>query len=76
MDWHRAKFVASVDDGDFSGKFRQINRLFHHGVAATDHVDLKVFKEGAVAGRAVRDAAADELLLTGHPIDAGGRLTR
>ena len=53
-------------DGDVLAELGQEDRLLHRGVAAADHEDLVVLEERGVAGRAVGDAAAGELLLAGH----------
>ncbi len=59
----RAQRVAAVNHGDLGGELRQVDRLFHRGVAAADHGDRQSLEEEPVAGRAGRDAAARQLLV-------------
>src|SRR5581483_8986735 len=57
-DLRRAELVAAVYQRHLRRELRQEERLLHRRVAAADDDDLEVAVEGAVAGRAVRDAAA------------------
>ena len=57
-DLRRPEVVAPVDDRDLGGELRQEEGFLHRRVTAADDHDLAVAIEGAVAGRAVRDAAA------------------
>ena len=65
-DLRRAKLLAAVDDDDLGRELREEDRLLHRAVAATDDHRRLLLEERRVAGRAVRDAAAAELLLAAH----------
>ena len=65
-DARGAQGVAAVHDDDLGREVRQEGRLLHRGVAAADDGQATILEEEAVAGRAVGDAAAGELLLAGH----------
>ena len=54
-----------MDDVDLRRELREEGRLLHRRVAAADDGDLALAEEEAVAGRAVRDAAAGEPVLAG-----------
>ena len=62
-DRRRAELVAPVDDHDLAREPREERRLLHRRVAAADDRDDLVAEEGAVARRAVGDAATLERLL-------------
>ena len=64
-DLRRAELVAAVHDADLGAELREEDRLLHRAVAAADHDDRAVLEERGVAGRAVGDAAAAQLLLAG-----------
>ena len=65
-DARGAQGVAAVHDDDLGREVRQEGRLLHRGVAAADDGQTTILEEEAVAGRAVGDAAAGELVLAGH----------
>ena len=66
-DLRRAELVAPVHERDLRGELRQEDRLLHRRVAAADDHDLLLAEEGAVADRAVRDAAALQRALRLEP---------
>ena len=55
-----------MHDADLGAELREEDRLLHRAVAAADHDDRAVLEERGVAGGAVGDAAAAQLLLAGH----------
>ena len=65
-DLRGAELVAAMHDGHLGGELGQEDRLLHGRVAAADDDRLGVAEEGGVAGGAVADAAAGELLLAEH----------
>ena len=58
--------VAAVDDGDGGGEAGEEEGFFHGAVAAADHGDVLVLEERAVAGGAVGQAVAGELVFSGY----------
>src|ERR1700730_12842671 len=64
--------IAPVDDLHLPAQPRQVQRLFHGGIASAHDHDVLVLEEEAVAGGAGRDAAAHELGLVGEPDQLGG----
>ena len=70
-DLRGPELVAAVHDRDLGRELRQEERLLHRRVAAADDDDLALAVEGAVAGRAVRDAPSVEGALRLEPELAG-----
>ena len=66
-DRRGAELVAAVDDHDLAREPGEEGRLLHRGVPAAHDDDDLVAEEGAVARRAVGDAAALERSLGGQP---------
>src|SRR3954447_25501834 len=62
-DLRGAELVAAVDDGDALGEAGEEGGLLHRGVTTTDHHDVLVAEEEAVAGGAGRYPAAEQALL-------------
>ena len=65
-DLRRSEVGAPVDDRDLAGELGEEDRLLHRRVSAADDQRLAAAEEGGVAGRAVADAAAGELVLAGN----------
>ena len=63
QDARRPQALPPVYEGHLVREARQIERLLNRRVPAADHDHVAIAVEGAVAGRAVRDAPADEFLL-------------
>ena len=57
-DFLSTETVAAVNQVNFGGDIRQVQRFFHSGVAAADHRNFLVTIEETVAGCAGGDAAA------------------
>src|SRR2546426_1665147 len=74
-DLRGAQGVATVDDRDLGAELGEEGRLFHGRVAASDHEDVLVLVEEAVAGGAGGNAAdlGPEIQLLGQPEPAGPR---
>src|SRR5688572_31869601 len=60
-DLRRAQRIAAVYDGDLRGELREVDRLFHRGIAAADDGNRLPTEEVAVTGGARGHAAAREL---------------
>ena len=59
--------VAAVDEEDLVDEVGEVERVLERGIAAAHDGDGLLAIEGPVAGGAVGDAAADELVLLGKP---------
>ena len=65
-DLRGAELLAAVHERDLGGELGQEDRLLHRRVPAADHDRLAVAEERGVAGGAVADPAAPQLLLAGY----------
>jgi len=65
------QLTAPVDNGDFLGEFGQVDGLLDRCIAAANDENFQAFEKRAVAGGAIRDAAAGKLSLTRQPMGRG-----
>ena len=66
-DLGRPQLVAAVDDGDLVGELGEERGLLDGRVAAADDRDLVAAEEEAVAGRARRQAVAEQRCSASRP---------
>ena len=70
-DLGSTKRIATVDQGDLGGEFREERGLFDGGIAPADDADLFSSIEVAVAGGARADAVAAERAFSAEPSSRG-----
>ena len=71
-DFRGPQLVAPMDQINLRSEAGEEERFLRRGIAAADHADRHVAIKCAIAGRATRQAVADQLLFVLQPEVAGG----